>query len=58
MSVAFLVTARGRGLIGDADTIDKVLELAEAAPPGRYRLGKLHYDPARGTSGPGSGARS
>jgi hypothetical protein len=49
MSLAFRITARAGGPIGDADSLDEVLELAKAAPPGRYRLDKYYSDPATGT---------
>jgi hypothetical protein len=49
MPAAFRVTARaGDGLIGDADTIDGVIELARGAPPGRYRIDNLCLDRATG----------
>jgi hypothetical protein len=44
MSAAFRVTSRGAGPIGDADTIDGVIELAKGAPPGRYRIDKIQFD--------------
>jgi len=48
MSMGFRVTARTGDPIGDATTMDDALELAKAAPPGRYRLDKLYLDPATG----------
>jgi hypothetical protein len=48
MPTAFRVTARGGAPIGDADTLDEVLELAKGAPPGRYRLVKIWLDRATG----------
>jgi hypothetical protein len=45
MATAFRVTDRdGGGLIGDADTINGVIELAKAAPPGRYRIDNISHD--------------
>jgi hypothetical protein len=49
MSLGFRITARVGGPIGDADTLDEVLELARGAPPGRYRLDKVFSDPATRT---------
>ncbi len=43
-TTAFRVTARGGGPIGDADTIDGVIDLARGAPPGRYRIDKIWLD--------------
>src|SRR4051812_28986966 len=37
---AFGVIARDGDSIGDVDTMDGVLELADAAPPGQYRIDK------------------
>lgn len=47
MPVSYRVIGRG-GPIGDADTIDEVLELTKAAPPGRYRLIKFCFDRVTG----------
>jgi hypothetical protein len=44
MPTAFRVTACAGGPIGDADTIDGVLELAKGAAPGRYRIDKISLD--------------
>jgi hypothetical protein len=44
MPTAFRVLARAGSLVGDADTIDEVLELVKAAAPGRYRLIKFYLD--------------
>ena len=46
--MAFRLTARAGGPIGDAATMDDALELAKGAPPGRYRVDKLYLDPATG----------
>jgi hypothetical protein len=46
--MTFRVTARAGGPIGDADTLDEVLELTKGAPPGRYRLDKVYLDLATG----------
>jgi hypothetical protein len=46
--MAFRITARAGDSIGDTATMDEALELAKAAPPGRYRLDKLYRDPATG----------
>ena len=48
MSMVFRITARAGDPIGDAATMEEALELAKAAPPGRYRLDKLFLDPATG----------
>jgi hypothetical protein len=48
MSLAFRINARTGIPIGDADTLDEVLELAKGAPPGRYRLDRFYSDPATG----------
>ena len=46
--MAFRVLAQAGGPIGDAVTMDEVLELTKGAPAGRYRLDKLYRDPATG----------
>ena len=48
MSMAFRVIARAGGPIGDAATMDEVLELTKGAPAGRYRVDKLYVDPVTG----------
>jgi hypothetical protein len=48
MSLAFRLTARAGAPIGDAETLDEILELAKGAPPGRYRLDRFYSDPATG----------
>ena len=47
MPIAYRMLARS-GPIGDAHTLDEVLEVAGAAPPGRYRLLKFFLDRATG----------
>ncbi|HEV3263565.1 MAG TPA: hypothetical protein VG013_42410 [Gemmataceae bacterium] len=47
MAKAFRVVANG-GLIGEADTIDGVVEIAKGASPGRYVIEKVSLDPATG----------
>jgi hypothetical protein len=48
MPTAFRVISRADGPIGDADTMDEILELAKGAAPGRYRLVKFYLDRATG----------
>jgi hypothetical protein len=48
MSTAFRVTVRDGGSIGDADTLDGVIELVQSAAPGQYRIEKISLDPATG----------
>jgi hypothetical protein len=48
MPTVFRVTARAGGSIGDANTMDGVIELASDAPPGSYRIEKITLDPATG----------
>jgi hypothetical protein len=48
MATVFHVTARAGGSIGDADTLDGVVDIAKNAPPGRYRIEKISLDPATG----------
>jgi hypothetical protein len=48
MPMVFRVTARDGGSIGEAATMDGVIELANQAPPGRYQIEKLSLDPAGG----------
>ena len=48
MASVFRVTSRGGASIGDADTIDGVVELVKNAPPGRYRIDRISLDPASG----------
>jgi hypothetical protein len=48
MSTAFRITVRDGGSIGDADTLDRVIELVQSAAPGRYRIEKISLDPATG----------
>jgi hypothetical protein len=48
MATVFRVTARASGSIGDAYTMDGVVELAEDAAPGHYRIDKISLDPATG----------
>jgi hypothetical protein len=48
MATVFRVTARAGGSLGDASTMDEVIELAQCAPPGRYRIEKVSLDSATG----------
>jgi hypothetical protein len=48
MTTVFRVIAHDGGSIGEADSIDGVVELAKSAPPGRYRIEKVSRDPATG----------
>ena len=48
MAIVFRVTARSGASIGDADTMDGVVELAKNAPSGRYQIDKISLDPATG----------
>lgn len=48
MPMAFRVTARNGDLVGDANTLDEVLELVKGERPGRYRIDKLYPDPVAG----------
>jgi hypothetical protein len=49
VSLVYRITARAGDPIGEADTLDEVLELAKGAPPGPYRLDKCYSDPTTGT---------
>lgn len=42
------VLPRDGASIVEADTLDGVIELAKNAPPGRYRIDKVSWDPATG----------
>jgi hypothetical protein len=46
MPKAFRVIARSGDLIGEADTMEEVLEVAKSVPPGRYRIERISTDPA------------
>jgi hypothetical protein len=48
MATVFRVTARDGGTLGEAASIDGVVEVAKGAPPGRYRIEKVARDPATG----------
>jgi hypothetical protein len=48
MPTAYRLLGRAGGPIGDAETLDEVLESARAVPPGRYRLIKFYLDRATG----------
>lgn len=48
MPTAFCLTASDGEPIGEADTIDGLIELARNAPPGRYRIDKVSLDPDTG----------
>jgi hypothetical protein len=48
MPVGYRVLARSGEPLGDAATIDDVLGLAMAAPPGRYRVIKYFLDRTAG----------
>ena len=48
MATVFRVTAQNGASMGEAATMDGVVELAKDAPPGRYQIQKIHLDPATG----------
>ncbi len=48
MPSAYRVISRDGDSIGDADSIDGVVELVKNAAPGRYRIQRISLDPASG----------
>jgi hypothetical protein len=48
MPTAYRVLSRDGTPIGDADSIDGVVAIAQAAPPGRYRIDLVATDPNSG----------
>jgi hypothetical protein len=48
MSTGFRLTASDGDVIGEADTIRGIAKLANAVPPGRYRIEEFSLDPATG----------
>jgi hypothetical protein len=48
MATIFRITSRSGASIGDANSLDGVVEIAKSAPPGRYRIEKISLDPATG----------
>lgn len=48
MATVLRVFARSGALLGEAQTMDGVIELAKGARPGRYRIEKVSLDPETG----------
>jgi hypothetical protein len=48
MATVLRVIARAGAVLGEAQTMDGVIELAKGARPGRYRIEKVSLDPATG----------
>jgi hypothetical protein len=48
MATVFRVLARAGALLGEAQTMDGVIELARGSRPGRYRIEKVSLDPVTG----------
>ena len=48
MPAAYRVISRDGDCIGDADSIDGVVEIVKNAAPGRYRIQRVSLDPDSG----------
>ena len=48
MPTSYRVISRNGRSIGDADSIDQVVEIVKNAAPGRYRIQRISLDPNSG----------
>jgi hypothetical protein len=48
MSAVYRLISRRGKTIGEANSIDELVEIARKAPPGHYRIDKLSLDPSTG----------
>lgn len=50
MPAVYRVISRAGKMIGEADSLDGVIEIARKARSGRYRIDKISLDPSTGQS--------
>jgi hypothetical protein len=48
MSTEYRLIARNGQIVGEADSLDGIIEIAKKARSGRYRINKVWLDPSTG----------